>query len=958
MAGYRLHQSSRLASFPEMFDGVFLSEDPLAPPVYTVVQNAGLGEWLLRKLAAIRGAVMAPRILLPEQALRFFALDYPSGEPFRSPAEGGRGLLFMDGMKLVFYKALIEALAADDPVYTPLRAYTGEGEERLWQLCDAVAGLFYSYGMNCLPLVQCWEAGGIYPEAAAADAGAEAWQRALWRRVFHSQAPYGHLSGLLSSIMESGETYGGPPGRIVLFGSMFLGETGLRFFRYLANDLDVDHFIFVPSKVWGAGSIRSEARTAFLESSGTLSGDFGRFVPSLAPDEITALWDNPGRIHPGGESDGADLEVSGPEAGIAGGLKSAADVSGGSRQADGFGQMSLWPESSEEATGVNVSDGEVHPERVFHSDRASEGRGPLLYRLRESFIEDAPLTGSVVPDGSLVFHDVTGPRRAVEVLKDRILEALRDDPTLAPTQIGVLAPDIAPYAPYIETIFPSPRGSGGPDDLNCNITDLPAGTDAPYPLAFRALAELPGSRFGRNAILDLLDNPCFLPAVRNPDCTDIWRRLITDLNVRWGLDGHHRRENGAADGRIGSWRTAFERLLDGYCFDEGDGTELLPAYLGGDGDAEAAGVLMRMMDDLEADFRGLEKEHLALRDWTLRWESLVEKWILPRKGEEEDDEADRLSIKKIFRDLMALCDDVDDLSDFTDGRLSWTAFSSLMGEMAENVTKRRGRYLARGVTCASLKPMRAIPFRRIYVLGLDEGVWPKTERTPGFDFRDRVPKVIDLSRESVDRFALLETIFSAEDHLSLFYTGRDAERGDKTAPSSPVLELMEHIGPEAEKLVVKHPLNPFDAMSGEGPAASSSLQAFELARVRYEGVGFFQTVSSSLPMDDEEMIDWRDLVTFLKNPVEFFFRRRVGASFESEEEDRSDDDVLEAESLDWWKWRSDAITGNPELLKRPEGSGGFLPGEAFGRGRGGRFGSPRSAGRRVAKRCRSHGQTA
>ena len=137
----------------------------------------------------------------------------------------------------------------------------------------------------------------------------------------------------------------------------------------------------------------------------------------------------------------------------------------------------------------------------------------------------------------------------------------------------------------------------------------------------------------------------------------------------------------------------------------------------------------------------LDGRRLTLKEWTLLWEDIAERWIAPRReGEEgENDQRDRLRMKGAIRDLLALNDDVDGLGDFSDGELPWTAFSSLLGEMINPSNGRRGRYLSRGITCASLKPMRAIPFRRIYVLGMDEGAWPGRELLTGFDLREKVP---------------------------------------------------------------------------------------------------------------------------------------------------------------------------------------------------------------------------
>ncbi|MCK5734975.1 MAG: exodeoxyribonuclease V subunit gamma, partial [Spirochaetaceae bacterium] len=512
----------------------------------------------------------------------------------------------------------------------------------------------------------------------------------------------------------------------------------------------------------------------------------------------------------------------------------------------------------------------------------------------------------------------------VEVLKDRILEALRDDETLAPTQIGVLAPDISRYAPYIESVFPSrPPGKGAADHLNFNLTDLPSRSEAPYPSAFKALMDLPGSRFGRSSLVNLFSNPCFAPSARNPEAEESWRRIVETLHIRWGVDENHRQKEGAADTRTGAWETAFERLLAGYYHEEDDCTNLLPAKLQGDGDADTAGELMHVIRSLNRELRPLNAENLSLKKWTLKWEKIVERWLSPRRDGEDadDDHRDRLRIKGAVRDLLALDEDVNGLSDFSGDSIPWPAFSSLLEEFTSPSSGRRGRYLSRGVTCASLKPTRAIPFRRIYILGLDEGAWPNREFLTGFDLRDRVPKFIDLSRESVDRFALLEAIFSASDHLSLFYTGRDAERGDPLSPAAPIVELFEHLGEGAPNLIRRHPLNPFhpSTLGGKGQLATSSTDALALGEVLYRGLE--KPTPESLPLlppEDEESLDWQTLVKFLKNPVEYFYLQRLGAAREADEHDMGDDDVLEAEFLDWWSWRNSHIAEKPETILKPE----------------------------------------
>ena len=56
-------------------------------------------------------------------------------------------------------------------------------------------------------------------------------------------------------------------------------------------------------------------------------------------------------------------------------------------------------------------------------------------------------------DGSIEVHSCHGRARQVEVLRDAILHALEEDPTLEPRDVIVMCPDIEAFAPLIQATF-------------------------------------------------------------------------------------------------------------------------------------------------------------------------------------------------------------------------------------------------------------------------------------------------------------------------------------------------------------------------------------------------------------------------------------------------------------------------------------------------------------------------
>ena len=102
-----------------------------------------------------------------------------------------------------------------------------------------------------------------------------------------------------------------------------------------------------------------------------------------------------------------------------------------------------------------------------------------------------------------------------------------------------------------------------------------------------------------------------------------------------------------------------------------------------------------------------------------------------------------------------------------------------------------------GVTVASFVPMRALPFRIIFVVGLGERVFPAPDGLPAIDLRggQRLPG--DVTPREQDEYMFLETLLSARDRIYLSYVARDAVTGERTNPCSTIAALLDTVAPGA-----------------------------------------------------------------------------------------------------------------------------------------------------------------
>ena len=87
----------------------------------------------------------------------------------------------------------------------------------------------------------------------------------------------------------------------------------------------------------------------------------------------------------------------------------------------------------------------------------------------------------------------------------------------------------------------------------------------------------------------------------------------------------------------------------------------------------------------------------------------------------------------------------------------------LQGHIASQSNSQR--FLAGQVNFCTLMPMRSIPFKVVCLLGMNDGLYPRSLLPMGFDLMDGHRKRGDRSRRDEDRYLFLEALLSAQSHF-------------------------------------------------------------------------------------------------------------------------------------------------------------------------------------------------
>jgi exodeoxyribonuclease V gamma subunit len=542
----------------------------------------------------------------------------------------------------------------------------------------------------------------------------------------------------------------------------------------------------------------------------------------------------------------------------------------------------------------------------------------LLGHLQDDLANDrlrasADLVDIAPGDRSVQVHLAHGPARQVEALREAVLGLLAADPTLEPRDIVIMCPDIEQFAPLIAASFGmvDEPGSHPAAGLRVRLADRALHQINPLLGLLAQLLELAAGRLTATQLLDLAG---IAPVRRrfgfDDDDVERLRTWTVEANARWGLDGAHREQYGLRAIEQGTWRAAIDRMLLGVAMEDA-GAWVATTVPIDDVDSAAidlAGRFAELLDRVDNAVRVLGQRRPA-RAWAGLLEELVrslgegdQPWQAIQLRRELDDVAEAAEAAGTDRDQgveLGLADLGVLLGDRLAGRPSRASF-------------RTGT-----LTVCTLVPMRSVPHRVVCLLGMDDGSFPRQSIADGDDVLAREPRSGERDVRSEDRQLFLDAVCAAEEHLVIAYTGADPRSGADVPPCVPLGELLDALdatgrapggGRAREHVVVRHPLQPFDARNFRpgalGTPAPFSFDPSGLAGARAAAaprVAPAPLVGATLPPPQHEhVVGLDDLVRFLQHPAKGFLRQRLDIAVSTRDEDPADALPVELEGLAGW----------------------------------------------------------
>ncbi|NOV28308.1 exodeoxyribonuclease V subunit gamma [Methylomonas sp. ZR1] len=852
----------------ELLDVVeyWLRQHPLAPLENEIflVQSNGMGQWLKQNLAqnALLGIVAATKVQLPSLFI-WSAYRAVLGEQI--PKEQ---LLAKAPLIWRLYRLLPKLITQSG--FETLASFLADdsNSRKRYQLAEQLADLFDQYQVYRSDWMSDWAEGNDVLRNAHGEIKPlpeqQHWQALLWRAVLKDLGEESMLFASRASVHAQFMTHidtleqrpAGIPRRIILFGLSSLPQQSLEVLAKLGKFCQIVLFVHNPCQHYWADIIEDKE---LLKAERRRQSYKAGMTSSLTVEELhlhapplLAAWGKQGRDY--------------------------------IRLLDHFDETQHykhwhWPQNKID----------------LFKDYGELGQRSLLQHLQQSILDLEPLPEEpmLLPaaDDSIAFHIAHSPQREVEILYDQLLArfaaAKQHREPLYPRDVIVMVPDINQYAPHIRAVFGQIQADD-PRYIPYSLADQQQRGQNPMLVAVEALLNLPESRFAVSEFLGLLE----VPALRARFAIDEaaipkLHQWIEEAGIRWGLNAEQRTQAVSMPSHLeaNTWQFGLRRMLLGYAVGTGEAFAQIEPY------AEIGGLEAQWVGDLSFLLESLEKYALLLKR-----EQNIKDW--------------QRTLLALLEDLFSVSNDQErkTLEILTSSLAKWGQSCEQAGLMETdtmpiNVVREawlssvdepslHQRFLSGRVNFCTLMPMRAIPFRLICLLGMNDGDYPRNQQAPSFDLMSHRGQYRpgDRSRRQDDQYLFLEAILSARQQLYISWVGRSIRDNSERPPSVLISQLREvlaqgwRLADEVSllaSLTVEHPLQPFSlayVLQNRDP------RLFTYAREWYEPATDSHLSERSVPNPEEKgfTLTLESLARFLKAPVKAFCNHTLKFGFDEE----------------------------------------------------------------------------
>ena len=523
-------------------------------------------------------------------------------------------------------------------------------------------------------------------------------------------------------------------------------------------------------------------------------------------------------------------------------------------------------------------------------------------------------------DRSLEIHSCYSMMREVEALQDYLYALFENDPSLKASDVLVVTSDIDTVAPMIDATFGNKEKSSR---IEYRIQGRSILKQNDCAAALSSVMRLMTSSVKASDVFLLLSNRAVSRHFGLDEALDTVYRYFDEAGFREGMNVRSLREQGLESIANFCFESAIDRLMLGWAKpDDFDGIvadKISPSlsYGGQVADSAVLASLARVFDVLNDLYERAFEEKTAQgwRQWLLdAMQGLVGDAVSSEERIACLQVIDRLVQDQIVAEVS---DNVAPLG------IIRAIFDGHFADASAGATPHSG------VTFTNMNSLHGLSYRVVCVLGLNEGVFPKTDRADDFDMMARLWREGDRQRMKDDRNTFFDLLMDAQEYFYLSYCGQSNLDGSVCNPSILIDELLDAMVSYQGRLqsadadereqwrqswILKHPLHGFSlgnfmtTANGDTRTIRRDMVMLDWVKASLASpktvVGDFWDLSLTLPFDEgNRRIRLEDLVSFWNEPLAWFWKQRLQLRERKDELLLSDRESYTDDGLAKWTLR-------------------------------------------------------
>jgi exodeoxyribonuclease V gamma subunit len=522
----------------------------------------------------------------------------------------------------------------------------------------------------------------------------------------------------------------------------------------------------------------------------------------------------------------------------------------------------------------------------------TESPATLLQKIQSDIYNNAAqdsrheITEADASDGSVTINASFTAFREVEILYNYLIQLIDEKKTvLSPRDIVVMVNDVDKYAPFINAVF-----DNAPYKIPFSIADESLSSGNNFFSALVLLLAMEENEFTSERVVELLENK-YIRKRFGISNIPLIRKAMAEANIIFGVTGSVNN-----DTRFMSWEYGLRKIVLGLCISGGENifykNEAIQPIDTIEGDDSFEMIRFHHFANILIQFINERKNRRSLAEWINYLKSLAEEMVFESATGEDDD----------YHVFIKQLEKLETAAELVSGDIEFDTFRMAFEETV-SYEKRGHSFLRGGITFCSFIPMRSIPFKVVCLLGLDFDKFPRKENPLSFSLFNKGFLKGDRNVKDNDKHLFLETILSAKEFLYMSYIGSNIKDGKPIPPSALLDEFIDYVEKGVKqnssdirkKLVNHHPLQGFSQRYFNQSGLVSYL-SHENYKTNEEGV---ENTTIREPFDFTE-IDIKDLRSFMKNPVRFYFSKVLKVYYSIEEVLLPENEKFELNNLDEW----------------------------------------------------------